>query len=466
MIVPARNRDPFGCAAKPPAARGPVLPVRALAVVLSLAAALAGGLIACGGREGAPAQRTSGKAGGDTGDARLQSALALLRDGQVAAGLDELRRATSTSGATSGAGSASATGPRGARSPSWLPEVVQMLVDRRWLAQADSLLQAYPGALETNADLTILAAQLAKTAGRLEEAAGRYRAALRDASAAPDAQTELARLELDRGRFAEAADAAREALRLQPERTEARLTLVQALLKAGGTPEALEQARRMPAGAARARFLGAAHLALGRPDSAAVWLRRAHEAQPDADAAGLLLGRAELAVGNAAEASRVIRPLAARPEPFEDAQLHLETALRELGRTAAADSVRRAYGATLRRREAVALRVEGLQKTAGGDLAGALHAFERARELDPQLLDLANDVGAVLARLGRFEEAQQELQHAARLQPESAAVQRNLANLYQLTGDTLRRDQALRRFADLTKPKEPEEATRASRTPR
>jgi tetratricopeptide (TPR) repeat protein len=339
-------------------------------------------------------------------------------------------------------------------------------MDRRALVEADSLLHAYPGALDANADLAILAAQLAKKAGRLDEAATLYRSALRDASAAADAYTELARLELDRHRFAEAVDAARQALRLQPDRTEARMTLLQALLKCDRPAEATDEARRLPAGAARDRFVGQALLALGQADSAVVALRRAHEAQPDSDTAAYLLGQAELLLGNAEQAARVLRPLAARPEPYEDAQRELEAAYRSMGRPTAADSLARAYQQTVRRREALAMRVEGLQKSAAGDLPGALHSFQRARELDAALVDLANDLGAVYARLGRYAEAQSELTRAARLRPDDAAIQRNLANLYQITGDTLRRDEALRRFRELTTPAMPEGTTRSSRTPR
>jgi tetratricopeptide (TPR) repeat protein len=364
-------------------------------------------------------------------------ALSLLRGGQVDAGLDELRKAPP---AEHGA----------ATSPFWVPEVAQILAGQRRLTTADSLLRAYPKAVTDNAGLEVLAARLASTLGRPDEAAERFREAMSDSRVLVDAATDLARLEFERKHFADAADAAQQALAHQPTNQAARLLLLQALLKGGRATEALSAAAALPPGAARLRFEGEALLGMGQADSAAARLRRAVKRQPGSDTAQYALGQAELACGQSAAAARVLRPLAARPHAFEDSQQLLADAYAKLGRGAVADSLRAAHVLTIKHREALALREEGLVRSGVGDLQGAFDLFQRARAQDPSISDLFNDLGAVLARMGRYPQAEQELLQAAQVSPDDPTAQRNLANLYNLTGDAQKRDEALKRWEDLT----------------
>ena len=69
-----------------------------------------------------------------------------------------------------------------------------------------------------------------------------------------------------------------------------------------------------------------------------------------------------------------------------------------------------------------------------GDIQGAIAAFEKAIELDPEMPDAYNTAGAIWFEIGDTARAETELRHAIRLQPNSAPAHDNLGNLLSASG--------------------------------
>jgi adenylate cyclase len=70
------------------------------------------------------------------------------------------------------------------------------------------------------------------------------------------------------------------------------------------------------------------------------------------------------------------------------------------------------------------------------DWGGAEQEFQRAISLNPNHFDAHYEYGAMLIRLKRLDEAEAELQNAARIDPLSYRVHAMLATVYQLRGET------------------------------
>jgi tetratricopeptide (TPR) repeat protein len=76
------------------------------------------------------------------------------------------------------------------------------------------------------------------------------------------------------------------------------------------------------------------------------------------------------------------------------------------------------------------------------DLPGAIAAFRRLTELQPQSADGHGQLASVLFDKDQHEAARQEAEAALKLDPENYLANRTLMKLYQLTGDPRFKDQA------------------------
>ena len=81
--------------------------------------------------------------------------------------------------------------------------------------------------------------------------------------------------------------------------------------------------------------------------------------------------------------------------------------------------------------------------------------FREALRTDPAFAAAHYQLGVVLEKKGKAGEARNELEDAARLDPSSAETQYALARLYRRTGEADKADAALRRFEELKKQKGP-----------
>jgi Flp pilus assembly protein TadD len=369
-------------------------------------------------------------------------AQALLAEGHVAAAREQLERL--------------AEDPRDQirpdNVPPWLEEIVSQLIRRRALGLADSLLNQ-AGPLPTRRpELQALSAGLLVLANRVDEAIAVYEAIrTTDPELQRRVHHELATLYLARGEAEPALDRARDGLALAPEHGPLRVLVAEALRALGRKEEAREELALLPE--STGRWVAEAQLyleAFDRPDTAVTLLERATQASPREPRYLLQLGRALLAAGRPAQAARTISPLARATTPFGDSQTLLAEAWEKMGRTAAADSLRGIVRARNERELLRELRTEGLQFSMAGALDSALTRFDRAIAVDPDLAELHNDRGAVLARMERWEEAEAAFLAAAELTPNDPTVYQNLARLYHRLDRAEERDRMVARWEELT----------------
>jgi tetratricopeptide (TPR) repeat protein len=78
---------------------------------------------------------------------------------------------------------------------------------------------------------------------------------------------------------------------------------------------------------------------------------------------------------------------------------------------------------------------EGYRKLAAGDQAASLAAFEAALQLNPRGAAAKTGKGAVLARQGKLQEAEQILRDALVLNPDPARAHYELGRIYQQQGN-------------------------------
>jgi tetratricopeptide (TPR) repeat protein/mono/diheme cytochrome c family protein len=198
--------------------------------------------------------------------------------------------------------------------------------DDRWALQETFMrrrLEKYPGDFVAHANL----GAALEVRGRLPEAIGEYRQALRSR---PDSAAVLNNLgaALQAGGDLEGAIGAyREAVRAEPGYGNARHNLGGALLLKGETAEALPHLRQAvdlsPDDATARSNLGAALLETGRVDEAAVELRRAVAADPASLNARYNLGRALAVAGHLEEAARHLQEALRLAPDDPDAQREL-----------------------------------------------------------------------------------------------------------------------------------------------
>ncbi len=388
-------------------------------------------LLGCGGK--------GEEAGGALIDSRLQMGLSFLQDGDVEAGLDQLRAMTAETGG----------GPRPGTAPSWLPEAVEHLLQWRALGAADSMLALLGPADGRPPYHRYLTARLAALRGDESEALRLYEGVRGGNELMAKATEAAAILHRSNGRHDAALQSARRGLTVSPGNERLGNLVVSSLLDLQQPAEALAAATKLPVSAERRTFEGAAHLALGDVASARAALEEARRVHPKSTRVQYLLGQVYIKEGVATQAAQLLAPLANAEPPYQDSQAFLAEAYRSMGRTAMADSLAGAFELHRVRRDANALRTAGLKMLHAGDLEGAITPLRQAQTVDPNDGNLPNDLGAVFARLKRYDEAEREFLRAAVLRPDDPAVQRNLAQLYELSGNAQARDAALERLRDM-----------------
>jgi tetratricopeptide (TPR) repeat protein len=390
-------------------------------------------LFACaGGEESGPRPEA-------TEDSHVQMAMVLLRDGQHEAALEELRHAREPAG--------------GEQAPSWLPAVGQALLRLRRMAEADSLLRLHEAEWRRTPTLGLVAASMAEQEGDIPLALELYETIPEDAPEFERAQIKLATIAALEMRNSDAERIARRLCESDRFANQARTILAQALLAQGRADEAYVEIMQTPPSPARSILEGEALLRADRPDEAIPILENLVLAEPNAEEPLYLLAQAQLAAGDLEKAGILFGRLSSARYPYEESQLHWSTVLRRQGNHAKADSLLQEYREYSHWRDAMALRTEGLTHSKSGRLDEALAYFERARAMLPGNAELGNDIGAILARLGRYAEAEKAFLETVILNPENAAAHRNLANLYNLQGDEAKRDEHMQAYLRLvTKP--------------
>ena len=324
--------------------------------------------------------------------------------------------------------------------------------------------------------LDLLAAELAAEAERYEAAAARLRGVVEGgedgAAVTLDARTGLASLARRRGDPARAEAMVEEILATDPEHRGANLLLASLELAAGDFESAVRSARGAlasdPAWVPGLRVLAQAHLGSGRRDLARETLARLLNHSPDdIDAAGTL-ARLLAEDGDDDRALEVWDHVIARAEdPTAALANTAELAIRQQDWNRASRDIDRLLADPTGELSGTLL--AGSLEVARGDAARAREWFARAREMDPEagapLMGLVRahladgDVEGALAvveeetaerpdsalaqlltaqlerRRERPEAAAAAYRRAIALQPGWAAPYRELAELYEATGD-------------------------------
>jgi predicted O-linked N-acetylglucosamine transferase (SPINDLY family) len=231
--------------------------------------------------------------------------------------------------------------------------------------------------------------------GKLVEAAGRFRQALRLQADFPDAHYNLGYTLFCQGKLDEAVACYQQAVRLRPDFAEAHNNLGMALRAQKRAREAEASCRQ----AARLRpespevhvNLGMALLELERPDEALESLQRALQLRPGFAQTYDNLGCALHRLGRLEEAAVRLREAVRLQPDFPDAYIHLGSVLRDLGRP----------------------------DEATASLANALR-------LKPDHPDVQLQLGNVFKDQGRHAEAAAAYRTGLRLKPDAASLHSNL----------------------------------------
>jgi Flp pilus assembly protein TadD len=178
--------------------------------------------------------------------------------------------------------------------------------------------------------------------------------------------------------------------------------------------------------------LGALQLARGHAAEAIPYLRNAVAARPEEPVALNTLGAALLSAGNANDASGILeRALRSNPR-YTNARYNLANALAERQQwEQAAEQFRQVLkeipdDAGTRQHLSEVLRLWGNDMAAAGDLAGAVLRYREALPFREDDAELHCDLGTLLAKLGRFQDAVAEFETALRLDPQRADAKHNL----------------------------------------
>jgi tetratricopeptide (TPR) repeat protein len=278
--------------------------------------------------------------------------------------------------------------------------------------------------------------ELARQAGRLDEALA---AGLRAVEIAPDmaqALNNLAIVRFERGELEMAAELYRRAIALAPGYPEAHNNLGNVLRTARRCEEALLAFGRAlalrPLYADALNNLGTTLRDMGRIAEAESAYRKAHALSPLSAAVLTNLARAVVDLDRLDEGARLIDcALALAPGNVEAliclARLRLEE--RRVGEAQAA--CRQALA--LRPEDAEGLSTLGLIESEKGDLDGALALFQRAIAARPELAEPHNNAGNILLAQGRLAEGRAAHLRAVELDPRQAAFHFNLVEGSEIT---------------------------------
>ena len=258
--------------------------------------------------------------------------------------------------------------------------------------------------------------------GRLNEAAGHYREAIRLKPDYVDAYTNMGNVLLQTGANVEAIATYERVIALRPT-AEAHCNLANVFARSGRLDDAVAHFQRAltlkPELVAAHNNLANALAALGRPDEALTHFQKALALDPKLVEAYVNLGNVLLAQGKQDEAAAHFhRALAINPN-FPDAHANL-----------------------------------GNVFLAQGRLSDAAQSYQRALSIKPDLPEPNNNLGIVLSAQGDFAEAARRFQIAIARKPDFIDAYNNLARAFLFTGQTdnalgaLRRALAIRETAD------------------
>jgi len=246
------------------------------------------------------------------------------------------------------------------------------------------------------------------------------------------AQYNLAMMLAGEGKMTDAIGHYRAALRLKPDYTEAHNNLGLALAGTGQWTEAIAQyeeaLERDPEYAMIHDNLGDALLHLGKRDEAIASYEQGVQVEPDSPEAYYKLGAALIRAGRAPEAiaayENALRLGAGSPRELNE----LGYLLAKAGRMPEAITQFQRV-VKLQPGDVEAHDNLGSALAQTGRVAEAAEEFKAASLLDPDNPELHNNLGCALAQLGRTSEARSQFEEALRLAPNDAAVRANLARL-------------------------------------
>lgn len=409
----------------------------ALGLTIAGSLILIGGLFGCGGHERASEVGEEAELSPEDHE-RAHHALGELQSGRVQEGLAELREISSAR-------------PGRGRSVAWMPGAIDIFLSRGDLARADSLLSLVGPVDMRPPELQLLTGRLLVALGDDQRALEAFELCANDPNVGDMALFRAAALHSARGRHEEAASFARRSLEMEPHNDGTRLLLVSALLELDQVDDALRVASDIQDERLRSNAVAHAQLEAGQPAAAL----RALEASPESDDPlhEYLRGRALGELERHAEAVAILERLAELP--YKDSRLLLAASYRALGRDAEAERFEQLERGQRQAERAQTIQRQAEQAVAAGELLQAHRFLRQVVAMDPTNASAHNDLGAVLTRLQRFEEAEGAFLEAERLAPMDAAIPANLAQLYLLMGDPERANEQAIRRQEILRQREP-----------
>lgn len=276
-------------------------------------------------------------------------------------------------------------------------------------------------------------------AGRLADAALRYRQAARLDPRSLAAPRMLGAVRRRQGRLSDAERSFREAVRVAPQSPDPYVDLGGVLRQRGRLSDAAASYRRAvelkPDYAGAHNNLGIVMRELGRLDEAIASYRRAIRFEPRYAEAHYNLGNALTAAGELDEAIAHYREaIAARPD-YAEMHIALGNALRQRGRLAEAAA---AYvqATEIDPASSAAHRNLGIMMAEANRPSEAAQHYRRAAATAPDMAEAHVDLGTALRALGQFEEALAEYDIALKLRPDYADAHHNRGIALKMLGQT------------------------------
>ena len=274
--------------------------------------------------------------------------------------------------------------------------------------------------------------------GKLDEAAGNFREALRFTPSMVDAHLGLGNTLKAQDKHDEAAGHFRKALELKPDMVEAHLNLGNVLRAQGRLDEAVECFRNTiklkPDYAEAYNNLGGVLREQGDPEAAIANFRKALELKPDMAGAHNNLGMALQIQGKLDEAVDSFEQALMLKPDYAEAGNGLGNVFKEQNKLDAAIAC---YREVLKFSPDMA----GVHSNLGnalleqGDREAAAGSFRKVLELEPDYIDAHIGLGTVYQDTGRFADAKTHLDRALELKPEHPAAWAALPALRKMTPD-------------------------------
>jgi len=251
-------------------------------------------------------------------------------------------------------------------------------------------------------------------------------------------RNQLASALADAGRLDEALGQFREALRRKPNHAGAHANLAVVLFRLGQVDQAVHHWRRalqIQPDLTEARYnLGVALLAQTKPEQAAEQFQLLLQMAPDHSRAHNRLGELLSQQGRLAEAASHYRRAVQIDPGFEAARCNLAAALAELGQPLqAADQLERVLEANPR--DVQAHNMLGIILASRGRLEQAMAHYRQALQIAPGYAPAHVNLANALAASGRELEAIEHYRQAIRLDPGSLSARYNLAGLLAARGE-------------------------------